>query len=385
MLLNVSILGFVLAGILLLFSSFRKNKSAYLATYLLGSNLFSLIYYLIFESQNVALSAFFALNFTPFYFLNQPFLHLYILSHRKGFAFKPTYYLLFIPFLFILLNISPYLFLPFTEKVQFATRFLQNAEVLYEVKLLFLPYYYQSLLRPTFNILFIVFSCFIYYKHQKSFEFSKSKFNEKIFIRSVLFISFALNILSFVFIVNKLLIQSFDIAILGNVSFGTINSIVSYLYVGQNLLLLFFPQILFQEQFNANGSNRPKKAAAQKTEPSISPERFLEIDQLIQAYLAEKPYLSQGFTLTNISQQTGLPTHQISMYFNEYLHTTFNDWKNKLRIEYVVSEIQEGKLEFLTIEGLATSSGFASRSNFNKAFFTTMNQTPSEFIKSIKN
>jgi len=59
--------------------------------------------------------------------------------------------------------------------------------------------------------------------------------------------------------------------------------------------------------------------------------------------------------------------------------------ENKLRIEFVVSEINNGKLEFLTIEGLATSSGFASRSNFNKAFFTIMNQTPTEYIKGLKN
>ena len=66
------------------------------------------------------------------------------------------------------------------------------------------------------------------------------------------------------------------------------------------------------------------------------------------------------------------------------LYCDGNDRKNKLRIDYIVSEIKAGKLEILTIEGLATSSGFASRSNFNKAFFTNMNLTPSEYIKSLK-
>lgn len=109
MLLNVSILGFILAGIILLFSSYRKSKNAYLAAYLLGSNLFSLIYYVIFESQSVDLAALFAINFTPFYLLNQPFLHLYMLSQQKEFTFKPMYFLFFVPFVLILLNVSPYL------------------------------------------------------------------------------------------------------------------------------------------------------------------------------------------------------------------------------------------------------------------------------------
>jgi AraC-like DNA-binding protein len=384
MLLNVSILGFVLAGIILLFSSYQKSKNAYLAAYLMGSNLFSLIYYVIFESQNVELAALFAINFTPIYFLNQPFLHLYIISQQKDFTFKPKYFLFFAPFALIVLNIFPYLFTPFTEKVQFAKGFLDNAELLYQSKMLYLPYYYQSLLRPTFNLILLGFTYYTYYKTRNTFVFPKSKFNVRNFVFTILLISGLLNSLSFVFIINKLFIQTMGTALLTNVSFATINSMVSYLYVGQNLLLLFFPQILFQEQFLKEETDQPKKASIPKTEPSISNDRFLEIEELIQSYMLEKPYLSQGFTLTNISQQTGLPAHQLSMYFNEYMKSTFNDWKNKLRIEYVVSEIQEGKLEFLTIEGIATSSGFASRSNFNKAFFATMNQTPSEYIKSLK-
>lgn len=384
MLLNVSILGFILAGIMLLFSSYRKSKNAYLAAYLLGSNLFSLIYYVIFESQSVDLAALFAINFTPFYLLNQPFLHLYVLSQQKEFTFKPMYFLFFVPFALILLNVSPYVFIPFSQKVEFAKKFLNNAELLYQAKLLFLPYYYQSLFRPAFNLIFLVFTCLTYYKLRHSFDYPKSKFNERNFVFAILLISASLNCLSFLFIINKLFIQSFDMTLFPGVSFATVNSIVSYLYAGQNLMLLFFPQILFQEQFHLASSEPQKKDLTPKTDSSISQERFLEIDEIIRAYMQEKPYLSQGFTLTNISQQTGVPAHQLSSYFNEFVKSPFNDWKNKLRIEFVVSEINEGKLEFLTIEGLATSSGFASRSNFNKAFFTIMNQTPSEYIKGLK-
>jgi len=64
MLLSVSFLGFFLAGIILLFSSYRKNKNAYLAAYLLFSNLFSLTYWLIFQSDSSTFSAFFAIHIT---------------------------------------------------------------------------------------------------------------------------------------------------------------------------------------------------------------------------------------------------------------------------------------------------------------------------------
>ena len=186
MLLNVSFLGFFLAGIILIFSSYRKNKNAYLAAYLLFSNLFSLIYYLIFESENVDLAAFFTLHFTPFYLLSQPFLFLYINSHRKDFKFKPIYFVLFVPFLIILINVLPYIWLPLSEKRVFATAFLQNAEVLYQAKLLFLPYYYQSLFRPIFNLVVLIITCLTYYKNRHAFEFQKTKFNERNFVFLIL-------------------------------------------------------------------------------------------------------------------------------------------------------------------------------------------------------
>jgi AraC-like DNA-binding protein len=162
----------------------------------------------------------------------------------------------------------------------------------------------------------------------------------------------------------------------------TINAIVNYLYACQNLLLLFFPQILFQELFDAKPGEKNKKDPTIKSESNISKDRLEEIESQIQKYLQDsKPYLTQGFSLAIITQNTGIPAHQLSYYFNDHLKRSFNDWKNHLRIEYVVSEINQGKHENFTLESLASSSGFASRANFNKAFLLEMNQTPTEYIK----
>jgi AraC-like DNA-binding protein len=291
---------------------------------------------------------------------------------------------LFVPFLIILINVSPYLLLPLSEKRVFAAVFLKNAEVLYQAKLLFLPYYYQSLIRPIFNLGFLVFTSITYFKNRHTFEFQNSKFNERNFILSILLISGLLNSLSFVFILNKLLNEYLGLAVFANVSFVTINSLVSYLYVGQNLLLLFFPQILFQEQFNAKPVALSKKNHSIKSDGIISNERLVEIDLQIQEYIQDKKaYLKQGFSLTCISLDLEIPVHQLSYFFNDHLNIRFSDWKNKLRIEYVVSEINLGKHESFTLESLASSSGFASRANFNKAFLVEMNQTPKEYIKDL--
>jgi len=73
--------------------------NAFLAAYLLFSNLHSLAYYALFENENAPIAAFFAVHFNPFYFLTLPFLHLYIISHRRDFTFHPRYFLYLAPFL----------------------------------------------------------------------------------------------------------------------------------------------------------------------------------------------------------------------------------------------------------------------------------------------
>jgi AraC-like DNA-binding protein len=384
MLLNVSLLGFIFAGIILIFSSYKKSMNAFLAGYLLFANLFSLIYYIIFEHENATLAAFFAINFTPFYFLTLPFLHLYLISHRKDYQFKGRYLLFFMPFLAILVNVFPYLITPFSEKLTIGKALLENAEALYQAKLLFLPYYYQSLVRPIFNLLFILYSVSVYLKERHELEFQKAKFNERNFVVMVLAIASLLNSLSFIFILNKLLVQSFDINLFTSISFKTVNNFFHYLSAGQNLLLLFFPQILFREQITVEKPTKKVNEEGRTEDSIISRERLLEIDQIIRTYIEDSRYLEKGFTVTKITQDTGIPAHQISLYYKDFLQTNFNDWKNKLRIEYAVSEVKSGRWSKYTIETIATKSGFSSRSNFNKAFTACMNQTPSEFLKEMK-
>jgi AraC-like DNA-binding protein len=383
MLLNVSLLGFILALIILVFSSFRKSRSTFLAAYFILINLFSLVYFIIFENQSPRLAAIFAIHFTPFYFLTIPFLHLYIISHRKEFRFKPRYLLLFVPFLIILLNISPYLLLPFSQKLILGKEIIQNAPTLNTVKLLFLPYSYQSFLRPTFNLVLLLYTTYTFYKERSGLEFLPAKFNQKNFIYIILMIAVLLNGLSFFIGINSLISKTLGSPLISNISYQHVNSLVDFLTVGHNIIVLFFPQILFRELFSANKSLVRKKDQSLSGNPAISKDRLIEIDQLLLDYIQDKPYLTKGFTLSFITKNTGIPVHQLSVYFNDYLKISFNDWKNKLRIEFAIEEMKSGKLDLYTIESIALKSGFSSRSNFNSSFISIMNQTPSEFIKGL--
>jgi AraC-like DNA-binding protein len=383
MLLNVSILGFILALVILAFSSFRKSRSAFLASYFLFVNIFSLVYFAIFENESPTIIAIFAVNFTPLYFLTTPLLYLYIISHRKDFSFKSRYFLLFVPFLIILINVSPYILTPFSQKLILGKEFIRNPISLNQVKLLFLPYVYQSTLRPIFNLLILTYTCYTFYKEKNSLEFLPAKFNQTNFIIIILINSVILNSLSFFIGTNSIIITTFGVDLMPTISYRAVNATVNFFSAVHNVSVLFFPQILFRELFSANKSLLVGKNKSLSDDPLISQDRLKEIDQLLMDYLQEKPYLTKGFSLTSITKDTGIPVHQLSMYFNDYLKTKFNDWKNKLRIEYAIEEIESGKLDLYTIESIALKSGFSSRSNFNSSFTSIMQQTPSEFIKGL--
>jgi AraC-like DNA-binding protein len=154
----------------------------------------------------------------------------------------------------------------------------------------------------------------------------------------------------------------------------------------QNIFLFLFPKILYGnvsytiEEGNNNiiedlKSNLPKK---QKETTSI-----LDIEQIIQNYLLNAPFIQTDFSLSQMSFDLKIPERFLSNYFNKELEITFSDWRKNLRIDYVCSLIEAGESKNLTIEAIATNAGFASRSKFIDAFKMRKGLTPSAFIKSL--
>jgi AraC-like DNA-binding protein len=154
----------------------------------------------------------------------------------------------------------------------------------------------------------------------------------------------------------------------------------------QNIFLFLFPKILYGnvsytiQEGNNNiiedlKSNLPKK---QKETTTI-----LDIEQIIQNYLLNAPFIQTEFSLSQMSFDLKIPERFLSNYFNKTLVISFSEWRKNLRIDYVCSIIEAGESKNLTIEAIATNAGFASRSKFIDAFKKRKGVTPSAFIKSL--
>jgi len=124
----------------------------------------------------------------------------------------------------------------------------------------------------------------------------------------------------------------------------------------------------------------PTKARAEATRLTRNLTKYNLIEDEIIAAIEARAHLKPGFGMSQLSQETGVPYHHLTAYFNYYLGITFNDWKNNLRIEYIIDQFVQGRTQYLTMETLAREAGFLSRSNFVDSFKKKMGMNPSHYL-----
>ena len=162
--------------------------------------------------------------------------------------------------------------------------------------------------------------------------------------------------------------------------------------------ILFNPRILFfrkNMEVKSTKKNQIKDFKTNSLEESLLPaenenkagsessSNFTQIAEKLALYFYGKPYLQPGFNLSIITNETDIPYHKVTSYFTVYLGIPFNDWKNDMRVEHAIELIKHGQAKNQTIESIAYSCGFLSRSNFVNSFKKKTGLTPSEYLKSL--
>lgn len=98
------------------------------------------------------------------------------------------------------------------------------------------------------------------------------------------------------------------------------------------------------------------------------------------AYMEEKkPYLQDGFTLSDFARRLFTNHAYLSRVINYYSGRNFKQFVNYYRVKYSVELIK--KDPHLTVMELATMSGFHSTVTYNMAFRINMNDTPASFSR----
>lgn len=386
MLLFITILGFIVSFLLLVNIKESNRVNLFLFLFFLINNLYSFAHYATIYSGNKSLVAVLLVNFTPAFLLTGPILYFYVRGVlRDDYKFEKFDWLHFIPAFILLINILPHLFSSYEYKLSFAERVLMNPAEILNNKNLFIPSIVNFLLRPIIGLIYVGVCIRLMYL---KFKFEKPEDKQSMLIYrwlSLLIFNTLLVYVGFlVFTIFSFQSLDYKLAEIKGYYFLNISLIGLVLF---NTTLLFFPNILYglpqldfllPTRLNLSTSELEPKKLTKSFE--ISEAKLDLLHEKIETFSLTKPYLNSDFSLSVMSASTDIPVHHLSYYFNEHLNVNFNTWKNDLKINFVIEQIEKGNNELLTLDALAKQAGFVSRTTFLSAFKHKVGLTPTEFL-----
>ena len=117
------------------------------------------------------------------------------------------------------------------------------------------------------------------------------------------------------------------------------------------------------------------KPASGVEDLSIDDEKLMQ--RLKTLMELDRPYLDPDLTLTRLARKLGTPAKQVSAAVNRATGENVSRFINSARIEVAKSALLEGK----TVTQAMFSSGFQTRSNFNREFLRIVGSSPTAWLR----
>jgi AraC-like DNA-binding protein len=312
-----------------------------------------------------------------------PVLLFYIRNVIRKTGLRPLDLLHFLPALLYLIDYWPVFMLPTAEKLVLMQSEISDPALftLYTQSRLF-PYNFYTPFR-TIQVTVYWFICVrLVYQYSKTVS-GKDDFPGKEWLA---WVKIFLGLLSMIFLPFFATFWFLD----AHTTFHVVHAITGILGVFTGVSLLFYPQILYGLT-NVRRQSRevPAVAESPKEKPvrvnKLTSEKAAEIREKVDAVmLRQKSFLKQGYSVTGLAMDAGIPAYLLTEYIHRSLQTTFSDLINRQRIEESCRLIASGAYEQYSIDGLAEMSGFSNRNSYITAFKKFKNATPSEYIRTFR-
>jgi AraC-like DNA-binding protein len=344
-------------------------------------------------SDNKYLGAVFMVHFQSIIVLTGPMLFFYVrgILNDDHKLYKKDW-LHFIPSILYLINTSRYLFYSIGYKLSFAEKVIKSRMMMLEFDPVLFSGNIAYILRSLLAIGYTTACVFLIYNHFKD-DIRRHLQNKIIFrwLSILLIFNYIMNFNIFFYVI-KLLYNwnynfGFTVVPIGALYFGIFSLLVI------NCILFFFPVILYGlprmdysiavPHQNLEEAIESVVTRRQTKDFEISDDKLALIEQKLEIYKVNFPYLQPQFSLSVLSNDTGIPSHHLSYFFKIYLKTDFTNWKNNARIDYVINLIKTGETDKLTLDAISKKAGFVSRSTFISSFKLRTGLTPSEFIETL--
>ena len=386
-----SLLGILLPLVLLYFNKGYLTANRYLSAFFFFSSLYLLENFYFFYGTSLNKIAFFT-NVHAFFYLIGPFAFFYVRSIlRDNSKLSKTDYLHFALFVISFIGYVPYFFSSLDHK-------LLVAQNLYSENWDISPFHLNKILLHEIDQVLNVLHTYVYsfslwyllwhYKNSTKRSIIQSKQYELVRNWLLIFASF-LTVITINFTLAMASIWLYDdkSIFLNNASVALL--FASLVYLGMNLVVLFFPHIMYGLPLKLSKSLLVKtieisprsfknvddgyidesQRPADKKELQLFTDDYIKnIVTTLKSFKEKKIYLDAQCKLSQISSEYDIPSHHLTYYFNDIEKISFSDWRNTLRIEHAIILINNGETKDFTLESLSLKCGFASQNTFIRAF-----------------
>ncbi|MCK5169659.1 MAG: helix-turn-helix transcriptional regulator [Bacteroidales bacterium] len=140
-----------------------------------------------------------------------------------------------------------------------------------------------------------------------------------------------------------------------------------------------------QEIINSDKSVKELNLEKKYISSSLSDEQKKEmITGVVELMEKEKIFLNNKLTIDDLAVQLNTNKKYLSQVINELLKKNFYNLVNEYRVKEAQKLLLDTGYENLSVEGIATTVGFNSKSSFHSAFKNFLAVTPSQYQKSQK-
>lgn len=330
--------------------------------------------------------------------LHGPMLYLYTAAMTNMLpANKKIWALHFLPFIVVLLLISPFLILPTQEKIAV----INSGGKGYGLELIINKY---AIIIS--GIVYVVWLFVLLSKHKKNIT-NQFSFDEKIKLNWLRYLIYGLGTIWIIVIAQAVNAKSYDNYIFGTVV--VIIVIIGFFGIKQGRIYnntiiqplnSDFESNLKDEKLNINVDEVEHDLQIPEEPPIYELEKRADIlvkrkyansglteiasqnlyDKLKELMQQEKFYTEPELTLAALAEKLNIHPNYLSQVINEKEGKSFYDYINTLRVEEFIRLILIPENSKFTMMSLAADCGFNSKSSFNKNFKKVTGQSPSEYL-----
>lgn len=232
-------------------------------------------------------------------------------------------------------------------------------------------------------IIYVIISYFFVRKYESEYKeiFSGEHFIHIHWLKYLLGVFSAYLLIDFVFakVATQLNLTSV-INVYMNISLFLISSVIFAI----GFLSLNFPESLFPDIQKDKKRNDEISKAKYDTSGLNELKKDEILEKLEKVIIDERPYLNSELKLKDLSNLSGISSHNISQVLNQKLGTKFYDYINRFRIEEAKKLLIDPKYSNYSILSIVMEVGFSNSASFYRAFKKFTNQTPTQFLEKNK-